>query len=350
MSLDKQALQQWVSTQIEDSPLICCASQMYLSPLAGDAGFRQYFRVNSTPPLLAVMAPKTDGTSESAGYFSDLSDFLRSQDIPAPLVFACDQERNYLLIENFGEFSLFDKISVNNVESLYGDALQTLLHLQQIPHSIFKWSVYTGDLLLQEMELLRQWFIGKLLGYSLSQQENQLLNRVFAFLSEQAISQPQVLVHRDYHSRNLMYREGQPSGVIDFQDAVWGPVTYDLASLLRDCYIRWTPKQVRHWVLKYRNMACARGIIAEVSEEQFIQWFDTIGLQRHLKVLGIFTRLSLRDGKHGYLQDLPLVIRYSLEVAENYPQTQAFSQWFKEVLLPRVEKLPWYTPYQLAGS
>jgi len=188
------------------------------------------------------------------------------------------------------------------------------------------------------------------LKYDLSGEEQQLIDNTFQFLTEQALAQPQVLVHRDYHSRNLMVREGEAPGVIDFQDALWGPVTYDLVSLLRDCYIRWSPEKVQQWVLGYGNMAYELGIIPATSGEQFMQWFDTIGLQRHIKVLGIFARLSLRDGKHSYLDDLPLVMRYTLEVAAEYQETQAFAQWFEDKLLPIIQSQSWYSNHLIAGD
>src|SRR5690606_37772452 len=145
---------------------------------------------------------------------------------------------------------------------------------------------------------------------------------------DSALEQPQVLVHRDFHSRNLIYRPDGPPGVIDFQDAVVGPVTYDLVSLLRDCYIRWPHEQVRRWTLGYAGVAQQAGILQAVSEAQFLRWFDWMGLQRHIKVLGIFARLSLRDHKHGYLNDLPLVIDYTLEVARLYSEGSEFVAWF----------------------
>jgi aminoglycoside/choline kinase family phosphotransferase len=240
-------------------------------------------------------------------------------------------------------------ISVN-AEILYGEALLVLLRLKQIPHSIVSVAEYNKSLLLKEMNLFRQWFVGELLAYAPSIEEEKLIAAAFDFLADQALSQPQVLVHRDYHSRNLIYREAKAPGVIDFQDAVWGPITYDLVSLLRDCYIRWPPERVRQWAMGYGNMAYEIGLLPMTSSQQFLQWFDTMGLQRHIKVLGVFARLSLRDGKHGYLNDLPLVIRYVLEIANQYPQTQVFASLFEEKLLPLCVSQAWYNDYASAGD
>lgn len=351
--LDTEQLVQWVSQALDEHSGVQTHNNsrtLELTPLAGDAGFRQYYRVNTSPPLLAVTAPHTGGVSESADYFSSLSSLLRHQGIPTPMVLSCDSERNLLLIECFEGCDLLDELSSDTADMLYGEALLILLRLQQIPRSQLSVVDYDASLLVQEMELFREWFVGELLDYSLSPSEHQLIDTCFSFLSSQATEQPQVLVHRDYHSRNLLYREGEAPGVIDFQDAVWGPITYDLVSLLRDCYIRWSPERVQQWAVGYGNMAYELGLLPATSSEQFLRWFDTMGLQRHIKVLGIFARLSLRDGKARYLNDLPLVIRYVLEVANRHTETTAFAQWFEAQLLPIIQTQPWYSDYLQAGD
>ncbi len=349
MALDVEQLSSWVQEQLRLHPDIR-VDNAELSPLSGDAGFRQYYRVNSQPALLAVMAPKTDGVSESADHFAALSHTLRHQGIPTPLIIAVDSARNYLLIECFNGCDLHDELSSDTADILYAEALIVLLRLQEVPRSTVDVADYDAPLLRQEMALFPQWFVGELLRYELSSDETEILEKTFDFLINEALSQPQVLVHRDYHSRNLIYREGEAPGVIDFQDAVWGPMTYDLVSLLRDCYIRWSPEQVSQWAVSYGNMAYELGLLPTTSTEQFLQWFDTMGLQRHIKVLGIFARLSLRDNKHRYLDDLPLVIRYTLEVAQTYPETQTFAIWFEQTLLPVIKTQSWYHDYTMAGE
>src|SRR5690606_17755365 len=173
--------------------------------------------------------------------------------------------------------------------------------------------------------------------------EEEMIAGVFEALVESALEQPSCFVHRDYHSRNLIHREFGPPGVIDFQDALWGPFTYDLVSLLRDCYVRWPKESVERWALTYASMAKDVGIApADMSAEQFMRWFDLMGAQRHIKVLGIFARLALRDNKYGYLPDLPLVIRYTLEVLGAYPQFHDFVEWFKQRILPLAQNQTWY--------
>lgn len=307
--------------------------------LHGDAGFRRYFRLASDPPLLAVYAPPA---SEDSQKFMDIARHLRRHGVLTPAIAAADPAQGFLLIEDLGSQLLLDELNEQTVDDLYKDALGSLLILQQVPVRPLNLPIYDQALLRKELELFSDWFVEKLLGYALSVAELGMLEQWFTQLEASALDQPRVLVHRDYHSRNLVYRPGGPPGVIDFQDAVVGPFTYDLVSLLRDCYIEWPVEKVRTWALRYRTAAYETGVTIPCSEQQFMQWFDWMGLQRHIKVLGIFARLSLRDGKHGYLQDLPLVLHYTLEVAAAYTEGQDFAQWLTEKLLPLIKEQPWY--------
>lgn len=318
-----------------------------LQPLSGDAGFRRYFRTDTQPSLIAVDSPPQ---KTNVNRFVALADHLRRNGVHTPLVIAADVERGYMLLEDLGDTQLLRTLNSDSVSGLYAEVITELLALQQISRAEGMFPPYNRELLHMEMRLLPEWLIGQLLGRELSDAENQLLERTFGHLLDSACAQPQVLVHRDYHSRNLMIREGERPGVVDFQDAVWGPVTYDLASLLRDCYIRWPREQVERWALAYASSAVDAGIIPEVSPETFLRWFDWIGLQRHFKVLGLFPRLYLRDGKHGYLPDLPLVIRYTLEVTEKYPELEPFAEWFRKEILPLIEQQDWYRDYRTAGE
>ncbi|MBX2809584.1 MAG: phosphotransferase [Cellvibrionaceae bacterium] len=343
------ALTHWVQTQLDRHPTIQQAECLQLQPLSGDAGSRCYFRINCTPSLLAVVAPKTDA-SASATHFAELAAQLRQQGVPTPQVLAVDATENYLLQEDLGEQLFSSVLNEDTADLLYGEALMVLLRLQQISADTIALPHYDHTALQQELALFTHWFVEQLLGYRLTADETQRLQKAFTFLIEQALAQPQVLVHRDYHSRNLIYRQGEAPGVIDFQDAVWGPVSYDLVSLLRDCYLRWSPEQLERWLTGYGQLATELGIVPPMDAQLWRQWFDTMGLQRHLKVLGVFSRLHLRDGKDAYLQDLPLVLRYTLEVAERYPQTQDFAHWCQQQLLPVIAQQPWYTDYRSAGD
>lgn len=349
ISLNKAHLQAWLEQTLATSPGIQRQGKLFLTPLCGDAGFRRYFRLNTTPSLLAVMAPIGDGLSNCARHFATLSYALREWDAPVPQVFACHGDNNYLLLEDFGDHLFFDALTDKTAapsdgEALYHGAFAALLQWQQIPRHSLDLATYAQPVLRRELQLFEEWFVGQLLGYSLSGAERQLINGAFIFLEEQALAQPQVLVHRDYHSRNLLVRQGSATpGIIDFQDAVWGPVTYDLVSLLRDCYLRWPPQYVERWAVAYGDRAMASGLIPpQVSRDQLLQWFDTMGLQRHLKVLGVFARLWLRDNKAQYLAHLPLVLRYTLDIAERYRQTRALANWISAQLLEKIERQPWY--------
>lgn len=346
--LQRAELQQWVQRSLEQHVEIVCDQPLQLSPLTGDAGLRCYFRVNTTPSLLAVMAPPDAGASESGTLFATLATALREQGIPTPQIVALDAERNFLLVEDFGGDDFLDVLQAGreqgdgSADMLYGEALMVLLRLQQVPRSAVSVPDYDSGLLMQELSLFDQWFVADLLGHTATAEAQALLDDLFGFLVQQALSQPQVLVHRDFHSRNLLYREGEAPGVIDFQDAVWGPITYDLVSLLKDCYIQWSPEQVKRWLMTYGNMAIELEVMTAINPEQWQQWFDMAGLQRHLKVLGIFARLYLRDGKPRYLADLPRVWGYVLSVARQYPETQAFYRWAQTHLQPLVEQQAWY--------
>lgn len=350
----QQSLTQWAGQQL-DQRQWQYQQPLTLSPLSGDAGFRRYFRLNSDPCLLAVFAPPTVEKNEA---FVALAAHFVAQGIHAPEVVAVNYSEGFLLLEDFGDRLLCGELNDGSVDMLCGEALLTLMRLQQCPAQgitaadgqPFELPDYDGDLLRQEMSLLHEWFIPQLLGYSLSAEEQTMLEGVYDTLTVSALEQPAVCVHRDYHSRNLIYREGQAPGVIDFQDAVRGPITYDLVSLLRDCYVRWPRNRVQRWALAYGTMVEDAGLVHEVSQQQWLRWFDLMGLQRHIKVLGIFARLHLRDGKDGYLNDLPLVMRYTLEVAEQYPEFAEFVAWFKQKLLPLCEKQVWYRDFRTAGD
>ncbi|WP_323845659.1 aminoglycoside phosphotransferase family protein [Microbulbifer magnicolonia] len=318
-----------------------------LENLAGDAGFRRYFRTLTEPRLIAVDSPPE---RTNPARFVAVADYMRRHGIHTPMIAAADVEHGFMLLEDLGDCQLLSQLDDDSVEGLYAEVLSELLCLQQIPPADNLFPPYNRELLLTEMRILPEWLASRLLGYPLSEADNGLLERIFNLLLDSAAEQPQVLVHRDYHSRNLMIRDGERPGVVDFQDAVWGPVTYDLASLLRDCYIRWPRERVERWALAYAATAEAAGILPPVAPQTFLRWFDWMGLQRHIKVLGLFPRLYLRDGKQGYLPDLPLVIRYALEVSERYPELEPFADWFRAGLLPRIEGQDWYRDYRCAGE
>ncbi|WP_049632014.1 aminoglycoside phosphotransferase family protein [Cellvibrio sp. pealriver] len=340
--LRKLALTNWVTqhTPKEQHPIV-------LHSLGSDAGFRRYFRFQQPSQWLAVDAPPA---TEDSAQFLAIAELIARQDVRSPQIAAADITQGFLLVEDFGDRLFLRELTPDNADTLYRQAMDTLLQLHRTADNHSLIPRYDRELLRRELGIFSEWFVQHLLGYSLNQSERERLDALFVQLEDNALNQPQGFVHRDYHSRNLLLLDDGTLGVIDFQGALWGGITYDLVSLLRDCYRRWPAEQVKRWALDYRQQAISKGIIPAVSEQEFLRWFDWLGLQRHIKVLGIFARLSLRDNKQGYLQDLPLVIRYTLEVAEQYPELQPFSDWFKQTLLPRAQQQAWYSDYRSAGN
>lgn len=331
--------------------------------VSGDASFRRYFRIRLAAPLegdeeslsaeiaaslqesqfLLVDAPPTH---EDCRKFVSVANLLRSAGLVTPRVLQVDYEQGFMLLQDFGDALYLPALQdPENVDALYGAAMDAIIALQAHDCSVLP--PYDRGLLRAELGLFDEWFCQQLLGLSLNRDERALLDRTWRFLEDAALAQPQVGVHRDYHSRNLMIRDieapGAAPGVIDFQDAVLGANTYDLVSLLRDCYIVWPQARVRAWVLEFRAKAVAKGLIQKGdgrADAAFLRDFDLMGLQRHIKVIGIFCRLYLRDGKRRYMADVPLVIDYVRKVAVLHPEMNEFVRWFDDRVLPvATEKL-----------
>ncbi|MBV34691.1 MAG: aminoglycoside phosphotransferase [Rickettsiales bacterium] len=307
------------------------------SMVSGDASFRRYFRwtdVANGQSWIAVDAPPEH---ENSRQFVKVAQLLEG--VNAPRVLAKDFEQGFMLLSDLGdrlylplleEAQASDNIAI--ADNLYRRAIDSLVQIQQSPATSLP--DYDEMMLRSEMELFRDWFLQKHLGLVLSTIEHRLLDTTFEHLIQSAQSQPQVFVHRDYHSRNIMDCDNTDApGIIDFQDAVRGPLTYDLLSLLRDCYIQWSPQQVESWIDYYLEQSPA-----VLEKDQFIQWFDWMGLQRHIKVAGIFCRLNYRDGKEAYLKDIPLTLTYILQQAEKYPEMSEFYHWLKEKVVPAFEQ------------
>jgi N-acetylmuramate 1-kinase len=288
-------------------------------PAAGDASFRSYWRVSSPRGSFLIMDAPTE--HEDVRPWLDVGTRLRDAGLHAPAVLAQDLDQGFLMIEDFGNRTLLPELTDATVESHYGRALDTLLAMQArapckgLPE-------YDRTRLVAEMELLPTWFLQRHLGVASDCAAWDEIEAGFDSLATAALAQPKVFVHRDFHSRNLMLLDGDAIGLIDFQDAVRGPITYDLVSLLRDCYIVWPEEQVSAWVEGYRQRAVDAGL-TDADSASFARWFDLIGLQRHIKVLGIFCRLYYRDGKAGYLNDLPRVWDYTRRVGLRHTETRA---------------------------
>jgi aminoglycoside/choline kinase family phosphotransferase len=321
-----EQLKNWLSTELD-------FSEYTLEPASSDASFRRYFRVVHSGESLVVMdAPPAQ---EDTRPFVQVSGMFAGLGLNVPQVIDENPEQGFLLLSDLGTRSYLDALNEETVERLYGDALGALATIQACTPVTAPLPAYDLTLLLNEMELFREWLIGKHLGLELTGQQSSLLDNVFDLLAESALQQPQVCVHRDYHSRNLMLTESNNPGILDFQDAVIGPVTYDLVSLLRDCYIDWPRERVEDWALGYQTLAMQSGVLQEDHDDpqQFLRWFDLMGMQRHLKAAGIFARLYHRDGKPGYLGDIPRTLGYVVEVAARHQDLGAFGEFVDTAVL-----------------
>lgn len=299
------------------------------SVVSGDASFRRYFRLaNEEQSWICVDAPPEH---ENSAQFIKVANLLKK--VNAPKVLAKDLAQGFMLLSDLGDQLLLPLLNEQSADRLYQAAIDSLVEMQRIDSENLL-PAYDEKLLNIEMELFRDWFLQKHLQLELSVAENQMLDNLFRWLTDSALEQPQVFVHRDYHSRNIMWLENQPPGIIDFQDAVQGPISYDLLSLLRDCYIEWPDYKVQQWLDYFIEQSDW-----ELEKAQFEQWFDWMGLQRHIKVAGIFCRLNYRDGKAGYLKDIPLTLRYIIRQAEKYPQLEEFSDWMKQKIMPAMDSL-----------
>ncbi|MDQ8037604.1 MAG: phosphotransferase [Pedobacter sp.] len=319
-----------------------------LSTVSGDASFRRYFRLPlaegsrlpiSRGSLIAVDAPPE---KENSRPFVAIARALRAHGVHVPEVIAADFGLGFMLLEDFGDSLLRPALTESTVDALYTRSMQTLLHVlacEAVPG--YELPLYDRKRLIDEMGLLRDWFIPRYLGMSLNTEQQAVLENAFVTIADAVTKQPQVFVHRDYHSRNLMLLADGEIGVIDFQDAVSGPITYDLASLLRDAYVVWPQAQVEAWVKQFAALLREEGRLSAADEAAFPRWFDWMGAQRHLKVVGIFARLSIRDGKHGYLNDIPVVFNYLLAEIQPYPELHALFELLRTVILPAyLEKQP----------
>ncbi len=309
----------------------------HIAPASADASFRRYFRVTRGDDTFIVMDAPPD--KEDVAPFLKVGSVLAGMGVNVPLMLARDVDNGFLFLTDLGTQQYLDEMKTDpaSADRLYGDAMAALVVVQTAdPDLSDDLPRYDEALLLREMELLPDWFLKKHLRIEPSDAERRLLDESFAALSRSALSQPATFVHRDYHSRNLLLAERNP-GILDFQDAVWGPVTYDLVSLLKDAYIAWPRARVEAWVADYRRRLLTAGFDVDASETEFLAWFDLMGMQRHIKVLGIFARLFYRDGKAQYLRDLPRVLHYVREVCRRYEETADLAQFLERRVVPQFD-------------
>lgn len=298
-------------------------TELVLEPASADASFRSYWRgyVDGRPLIVMDSPPER----ENPAPWVEIGSRLAAADLHVPAIVSADLEQGFLLIEDLGTRTYLPELNDDSVDALYGDALDALLRMQLhvdttgLPAFDRAWQT-------MEMEIMPTWLLEKHLGVTLTCGEWDIVEATFDTIMHTIGEQPRAFMHRDYHSRNLLVTDAHSPGVIDFQGAMSGPITYDLASLLRDAYIVWENERVEGWVEAYRlRLLDARLLPETVDTDRFRRWFDLTGLQRHIKILGLFCRLCYRDGKPGYLEDLPRVLRYVLDVARRHVDTAALA-------------------------
>ena len=324
-------LQGWLARDLDLRP-------KRIEPASSDASFRRYFRVmcdGST--FIAMDAPPA---AEDVRPYLRVTSLLEPLGIHVPHVYEADAARGFVLLEDLGSTHYLAQLAAGgDPQRLYGEALQSLAQIQlHGAAAAAELPPYDRAPLARELGEMPEWFLERHLALELTRADREMLAAAFEFLIGEALSQPEVFVHRDYHSRNLMVVGERNPGVIDFQDALRGPIGYDLASLLKDCYISWPRERVLEWVAGYRSLLQSRGGRVGGGPAQFLRWFDLIGAQRHIKVLGRFARLWYRDGKPGYLRDLPLTLDYVREVCRLYPELAALSDLIERRAAPELAR------------
>jgi N-acetylmuramate 1-kinase len=304
----KQQLEAWLKTILGEQTFT-------LSVASADASFRRYFRVHlDDKTLIAMDAPPPQ---EDCTPFVKIAKLLCDAGLNAPQVLAQDLQNGFLLLSDLGDDTYLSALNNDTAQKLYGDATDALIKMQ-LKSQPDVLPPYDAALLTREMNLFPDWYIAKHLSIALEANQEAALRASFELLNKNILAQGQVYVHRDYHSRNLMITKENNPGVLDFQDAVFGAITYDLVSLLKDAYIQWDEEQVIDFAVRYWEKARKAGLPVPKDFSEFYRDFEWMGAQRHIKVLGIFARLSIRDGKHAYINDMPLVLHYLRKVCERY--------------------------------
>ena len=311
---------------------------LQLEAASADASFRSYWRTHHCGRSWIVM--DSPPAQEDPAPWLEIGARLSAAGLHVPEVRAHDLAQGFLLIEDLGSQLYLPALTDATVDALYGDAMDALLRMQRDVDTTGM-QPYDRAFLQRELEIMPEWFLGRHLGLAPGTEQRDVLDAAFTMLLDCAQEQPRCFVHRDYHSRNLLLVDDDNPGIIDFQGALHGPIAYDLASLLRDCYIVWERERVEAWAEHYRlRLQAAQLIDDTIDRSRFLRWFDLIGLQRHIKVLGIFCRLCYRDGKHGYLGDLPRVYDYVITVAARYPELDAFVNLLERCVAGRDLRTP----------
>lgn len=309
----QQQLNAWLSKALPDA-------DFKLTTASADASFRRYFRVHLINPYLGsqtLIAMDAPPPQEDCTPFVKIAKQFLDAGLNVPKVIAQDLRNGYLLLSDLGNDTYLQHLNNETAQMLYSDATNALIKLQLASKS-HDLPAYDESLLIREMQLFPDWYVNKHLGQTLNAEQQGWLQQTFTSLNKNILAQGQVTVHRDYHSRNLMVTHENTPGILDFQDAVHGAITYDLVSLLKDAYIQWDEEQIIDMAVRYWEPAKKAGLPVANDFSEFYRDFEWMGAQRHIKVLGIFARLNYRDGKDSYLKDMPLVMHYLRKVCERY--------------------------------
>ena len=299
-----------------------------LTPASADASFRRYYRVAFDDGRTCILmdAPPEN---EDCRPWLHVQQVLHDAGIHVPEVVAQDLEQGFLLLSDLGDTTYLDVLDAENAPALYADAITALVKIQAASRPGVL-PDYDRNLLKRELDLFPEWFLGRHHSLVLGDKEREEIEQVFERILTINLAEPKVFVHRDYHSRNLMVTQPNP-GIIDFQDAVYGPISYDLVSLLKDAYIEWDEEVSIDWLIRYWEQARKAGLPVSPDFAEFHRDYEWMGVQRHIKVLGIFSRLYHRDGKNGYLKDMPLVARYLRKACERYADLGVIRRWLDKV-------------------
>jgi aminoglycoside/choline kinase family phosphotransferase len=290
---------------------------------SADASFRKYYRLRDADKTFVLMDSSLE--KDSLAPFIDITSRLLNVGVNAPKILETNLKDGFLIIEDFGNTHYLNVLDANNFKELYSKAIDVIITMQNA--DIKDLPLYDKAFLHFEMDLMKDWYLENNLKVTLSEVQKNIIENALDSISDVVLSQSQnMFVHRDYHSRNIMLTKNNEIGVIDYQDAMNGAVTYDLVSLLKDCYISYEREEIEKLVLEFRDK---KGL--DASNDEFLKWFDFMGMQRHIKVLGIFSRLYLRDGKDGYLKDIPLTLKYTIDAASRYEETKELAKLLKEV-------------------
>ncbi len=316
-----QLLQDWLHSlfdMVENS----------FKPVSGDASFRRYFRFIAKNEMgleqLSLIAVDAPPELEDSQRFIDIALLLSEHKLPAPQIYMAS-DNGFYVQQDFGDQLLLGCLNESSADHLYAIAMNHIAAMQQVDSSSLP--NYNSELLQIEMRLFTDWYLVKHLNHTLTDSDKQILASTYQLLEGNALEQPQAFVHRDYHSRNLMVLDYDKLGIIDFQDAVRGPITYDLVSLLRDCYTDWPQQKIDSWIKQFMS-----GLPNQYDHSQFVRWFDLMGMQRHLKAIGIFSRLNYRDKKSSYLSDIPHTMNYVLTISNKYKELKPFHTFVSKLI------------------